>query len=289
MILRPFTLLSLVAFLGAGLHVYQTKHEAALLDSELRSIARQVRDAEARSQTLQAEWAWLNQPQRLRAVAQRHLPELEAMQPAQFIRASEAERRLPAVVAYAGPVALFAAQEATAPEVSTALALVPRATDAVQVAAAPVAVAPTPVPVPAPVVLAETVPVAEPEPVVTIVLPAALPPVVAAAKAQPAPVAASRAVQPRPAPRMAANVAPPPPVSAPAPRRMVTQVAATVEPRPVAAPAPDLGAPRRTIQGFGVQSFAAGSALGGGRPMLAPPVPFGSAGAATLGGRAPTQ
>ncbi len=286
MILRPFTLLSLVAFLGAGLHVYQTKHEAALLDNELRGIARQVRDAEARSQTLQAEWAWLNEPQRLRAVAQRHLPELEAMQPAQFIRASEAERRLPAVVAYAGPVALFAAQEATAPEVSTALALVPRATDAVQVAVAPVAVAP--VPVPAPVVLAEAVPVAEPEPVVTIVLPAALPPVVAAAKAQPAPAAASRAVQPRPAPRMAASIAPPP-VSAPAPRRMVTQVAATVEPRPVAAPAPDLGAPRRTIQGFGVQSFAAGSALGGGRPMLAPPVPFGSAGAATFGGRAPTQ
>lgn len=250
MILRPFTLLSLVAFLGAGLHVYQTKHEAALLDSELRSIARQVRDAEARSQTLQAEWAWLNEPQRLRAVAQRHLPELEAMQPAQFIRASEAERRLPGVVAYAGPIALFAAQEATAPEVSTALALVPRATDAVQVAVAPVAVAPVPVP---------------------------------------ALAAASRAAQPRPAPRMAVSIAPLPPVSAPAPRRMVTQVAATVEPRPVATPPPDLGAPRRTIQGFGVQSFAAGSALGGGRPMLAPPVPFGSAGAATLGGRAPTQ
>ena len=42
MIFRPFTLLCLVAFLGAGMHVYQTKHEAAVLDRELRGIARKV-------------------------------------------------------------------------------------------------------------------------------------------------------------------------------------------------------------------------------------------------------
>lgn len=289
MILRPFTLLSLVAFLGAGLHVYQTKHEAALLDSELRSIARQVREAEARSQTLQAEWAWLNEPQRLRAVAQRHLPELEAMQPAQFIRASEAERRLPAVTAYAGPVALFAARETPPPQTGSALALLPRAADAVQVAVAPVAMPPAPLP--APVVVAETIPVAEPEPVITMALPAALPPVVAAVRPEPAPAAAS---QPRPALRATTSVASLPPVAAPPPRRMVTQVATTVQPRPVAAPPQVVANRAPAAQGFsardfGAQSFTMGSALGNGQPMLAPPVPFGSAGAATLGGRAPTQ
>ncbi len=159
MIFRPFTSLCLVAFLGAGMHVYSTKHEAAVMDRELRSIARKVEEAEARTQTLQAEWAWLNEPERLRAVAQRHLPELEAMQPAQFVRASEAERRLPAVAAYDGPVALFAPREPVMPAGNTALALLPRvaepvvqvavAAPAAAVATSVVARAPAPVEVPA--------------------------------------------------------------------------------------------------------------------------------------------
>ncbi|MDB5371776.1 MAG: hypothetical protein JWP04_418, partial [Belnapia sp.] len=134
MIFRPFTLLCLVAFLGAGLHVYQTKHEAAVLDRELRGIARKVEEAEARTQTLQAEWAWLNEPERLRGVAQRHLPALEPMQPAQFVRATEAERRLPAVMAYAGPTALFAARDAATPEGENRVALLPRRAAPVQLA-----------------------------------------------------------------------------------------------------------------------------------------------------------
>jgi hypothetical protein len=137
MIFRPFTLLCLVAFLGAGMHVYQTKHEAAVLDRELRGIARKVEEAEARTQTLQAEWAWLNEPERLRSIAQRHLPALEAMQPAQFIRASEAERRLPTVVAYSGPTALFAAREATSPAGSRAKLLLPRVTAPAECAPGP--------------------------------------------------------------------------------------------------------------------------------------------------------
>ncbi|MBL6081451.1 hypothetical protein JMJ56_26010 [Belnapia sp. T18] len=351
MIFRPFTSLCLVAFLGAGMHVYSTKHEAAVMDRELRSIARKVEEAEARTQTLQAEWAWLNEPERLRAVAQRHLPELEAMQPAQFVRASEAERRLPAVAAYEGPVALFAPREPALPSGNTALALLPRVAEPVQVAvvapkplAAPMA-APAPVVAPAsllalmpavPELDLAALPLPPPEPVappplVRLALPVAPPPLVRlalpvakpveAAPPRPALVDLARATLPRPAearpvelPRAAeparpaqlelarATLPPPrpapkpvarpaeiaalPPVAAPARAPMaspVTQVAVSAAPRvvpmqPAVAPARAAAVPAYPAPG--------GSALGlgGGQPLLPPPVPFGSASAATLNG-----
>ena len=98
MIFRPLSLCTFLAAAFAGLHLYQSKHEVALLDRELRGIARQIDEANDRSQALQAEWAWLNEPERLRGVAQRHL-QLEPMQPTQFLRLNEAERRLPQLAA----------------------------------------------------------------------------------------------------------------------------------------------------------------------------------------------
>ena len=56
--IRPLTLLSIVAAAGAGLHVYNTKHAVSLLDRELRTIARDIQEAETRTQALQAEWSW---------------------------------------------------------------------------------------------------------------------------------------------------------------------------------------------------------------------------------------
>jgi len=91
--IRPVTLLTLLAAMGAGLHLYQTKHAVALLDRELRATARQIGEVQERTVALAAEWAWLNEPERLRAVAQKHLS-LEPMQPSQFVRIAEAERRL---------------------------------------------------------------------------------------------------------------------------------------------------------------------------------------------------
>ena len=135
MIFRPLTTLGFVAASLAGLHLYQTKHEVALLDRELRSIGKQIEDAKDRTQALQAEWAWLNEPERLRGVAQRHL-QLEPMQPTQFLRLNEAERRLPQLAVYEGPKALFAERLPVAPEGSVSLALLPRVPDPVQVARA---------------------------------------------------------------------------------------------------------------------------------------------------------
>ena len=150
--IRPLTLVSLVIAAGAGLYLYQVKHSVSMLDRELRDIHRQTEVARERSQVLRAEWALLNEPDRLRQVAQRHLP-LEPMAPTQFIRAGEMERRLPAVRPFAGPPSLFGPPEASigAPEallVPPPAAAVPAA--ATTPAAPPAAPAPSVVASPAP-------------------------------------------------------------------------------------------------------------------------------------------
>jgi hypothetical protein len=112
--IRPLTLVTMLAAMGAGLHVYQTKHEVALLDRDLRGIVRAIEEQNERSLALAAEWARLNEPERLRQTALRHLS-LEPMAPAQFLRIADAERRLPQVAPFDGPPALFAAREDSMP------------------------------------------------------------------------------------------------------------------------------------------------------------------------------
>jgi hypothetical protein len=133
--IRPLTLVSLIAAAGAGLHLYQVKHSVSMLDRELREVNRQTEVVRERTQILRAEWALLNEPDRLRQVAQRHLA-LEPMAPAQFIREAELERRLPAARVFAGPPSLFGPVELP-PSMPEAL-MVPS-----PVAAAPAALAPT--------------------------------------------------------------------------------------------------------------------------------------------------
>ncbi|MCQ4162499.1 hypothetical protein NON00_21545, partial [Roseomonas sp. GC11] len=115
---RPLTVVAIAAFSLVGWHVYRAEEAATQLDRELRDLNKRIEAARERSQVLRAEWALLNEPERLRQVAQKHLP-LEAMQPTQFVRMPELERRLPQAVAFAGPVSLFG----TAP--NTALAARP--------------------------------------------------------------------------------------------------------------------------------------------------------------------
>jgi hypothetical protein len=247
--IRPLTLLTMGAAALAGLYLYQVKHSVAQLDRELRGINRQTEQARERTQVLRAEWALLNEPDRLRQVAQRHLS-LEAMTPGQFVRLAEIERRLPAPRHFAGPPSLFAPIEPTGDGRATAIALA---------AAAPRAPAPTPA--------AQVA--ASPAPVPATAQAAAVP---AAAATAAAAVAAAEA--PRPAaqtPRVAA--AAPRPAPPPAPVRPALHVE-----RPAPAPAPPRVAAAPAITPTVV------SALGGAGPSLAPPVPIARAAAATLPG-----
>ena len=289
--IRPFTILCFCAFAGAGAWLYQVKHQVATYDRELRDIRRQIEQARDRTTILRAEWALLNEPDRLRQVATRHLP-LEPMQPQQFARLPEMERRLPTAVAFAGAPNLFTPPEparGSAP-VMLAAAQVPAPTT--RAAPGPVA---APVAAPAP---------SRPAPEQRAQDPRA--PESPAVQALAAAVAAQRASQTRPAPTMPPR---PAPLRDVAPRPIsptLAQAAPPVPVRPAPAPiqqaavqAPTREAPvreaqvreapvrRASLPAPAAPSFV--SALGGGtslgRPMLAPPVPISSAVAATLDGR----
>jgi hypothetical protein len=254
--IRPFTLLCFCAFAGIGAWLYQVKHQVAMKDRELVEIRRQTEQARQRLDILRAEWALLNEPGRLRQNATRVLS-LEPMQPQHFARPADIERRLPAAQAFAGAPNIFAPPPGAEPPRGAApQVMLASATTAAPIARA-AAAAPT---VTVPAAQATAQPTARgPEAPAPQALAAAL----AAQRAEQASrAAASRPPSPPPAPtprpvQPAVHVAPPPPVTGP-----ITRVTSAALPAP---------------------SFA--SALGGasalGRPVLAPPVPIGSANAAS--------
>ena len=263
--IRPLTLVTLCAAAGAGLYLYQVKHSVSQLDRELRDINRRTEQARERTQVLRAEWALLNEPDRLRQVAQRHLA-LDAMTPTQFVRMGEIERRLPNARQFAGPPSLFAPTEPPGDGSATAIAIAaaqPRGLPAATLAAAAAAVA-----VPQPAAAAPSPePAATPAPAPAAVAPAA--PVIAAVE----PVRPQTPAAPRPAPQTR--------VAAAAPRPAPVQPAIHVDRRAPQAPQPQTVA--ATVPRAAPASSLGFSSLGGGgAPSLAPPVPIARASAATL-------
>ncbi|MBS7792783.1 hypothetical protein KTR66_22530, partial [Roseococcus sp. SDR] len=165
--IHPLTLVTFAAFLGSGLYVFQTKEQVRKLDQELRTIRMETEAQRAQTQTLSAEWARLNDQDRLRQMAAAHLRHMQPMEPVQFQRIEDAQRRLPQAVAFA-PVPSGFQRRADAPsapgdvlvftvasqrrEAEPALALaVPPPPAPSPVPAAPVAGAPVVPPPPAPV------------------------------------------------------------------------------------------------------------------------------------------
>ena len=132
--IRPLTCLSLAAALGAGLYLYQEKHRAQLLDREITRTVKQADAARDRIGLLRAEWALLNEPERLAALASQHLQSLQSLQPAQFARLEDLRSRLP-------PIAVPPPPAPAALDQPLVAALVPAAPARTQLAAAPVAAA----------------------------------------------------------------------------------------------------------------------------------------------------
>ncbi|WP_419896450.1 cell division protein FtsL [Roseomonas sp. USHLN139] len=267
---RPLTVLAIAAFSLVGWHVYRAEEVATQLDRELRDVNKRIEVARERSQVLRAEWALLNEPERLRQVTQQHLP-LETMAPAQFLRMGDLERRLPQAVAFAGPVSLFGSAPDTAVANATPGGHAVQALVAGAAIAAPAAVA---VAMPAARAVAAAAQHAEsrPEPVRVA---RAEPRVVHAPAPRPEPRQEARAVErpeSRPEPRATVSLAAP----RPAPVPMIAEARAT--PRPEPRPEPGL---LRTAAHLPIGRANAatipngGSALGmAGGSSLAPPVPL---------------
>jgi hypothetical protein len=234
--MRASTLLLAGLVAGAGLFTYQVKHRVSLLDQELTRSGRTVVAEQERLHVLEAEWSLLNEPERLRRLADQHL-NLAPMQPRQFAELPDAVRRLPPA----------AAESPTEPQ--------PAATPEPAVTA-PAAPTPAPVASAAPSSAPSSAPSAAPR---------------AAPRAAPAPPPAlTSPVRPAAAGITQEPLAPPPgqraattPRTAPAapaiaPATVVTQP--RVAPPPAAAPVPSV----RPV----------GSALGSSAPAMAPPTPW---------------
>jgi hypothetical protein len=285
---RPLTIIAITAFCVVGWNVYRAEDSARQLDRELRDLTKRIEQARDRTQVLKAEWALLNEPERLRQVAQKYLP-LETMTPAQFIRLADLSGRLPVAVAFSGPVNLFGSTGETA--VAEAKPAAPAKPATVVAATAPAAEAPVPAAPPVRVA-ARSVPVpqaehARPEP--ARAEPArteSVRPEPARSEPARAPVAVARAEEPRRRP----------PAPVPTPRAETVALRETPREAPrdrVVAESPRPGLLRQAIHlpissanastlpqpgtggSISAPVAAGGSSLGmASRGTLAPPVPL---------------
>lgn len=288
--IRPFTLICMVSAFGAGLYLYQSKHHAQVLDREIMRTIKQTEATRERTGMLRAEWALLNEPDRLAELAKAHTS-LQTLKPTQFVALAELSTRLPAPVAPhqemlpletqpEEPVATPVAQAAPVPAVK------PREAP-VAVAEAKPKVEPKVEPKPVAVV-AETKPITRP-----VERPAvARAPVQLATESAPPPVRASRS---RPPADVASNEATAPGTvgaavlramraqngayaqgasPAPAPQRVYSQQPAYVHP---AYAQPAYAPPAYAQPAYAQPTYAAPSAsMLGGHTALPPPVPFAS-------------
>lgn len=91
--IRPAILLWAALVVAAGLLLYKVKHDVRELEEELASLNRAIVERRDRIHVLEAEWSLLNEPERLRDLATRHLA-LAPLRADQLARASEALPRL---------------------------------------------------------------------------------------------------------------------------------------------------------------------------------------------------
>ncbi len=92
-----------IALAGAvGFGLFHLKHQVHALDEDLLRLNRQIAAEHQTIHVLKAEWSYVNQPQRLEALAHRHL-DLTPMKPRQLMRIAELPSRPAEDVAIASP------------------------------------------------------------------------------------------------------------------------------------------------------------------------------------------
>lgn len=98
--IRGITVLwfGLVVGLGAGL--FQVKHEVQLLEQDLQRLNRAILADQEAIHVLQAEWTYLDRPERLARLSRRHL-ELAPLTAVQIITIDDLPLRLDTVISEA--------------------------------------------------------------------------------------------------------------------------------------------------------------------------------------------
>ena len=112
--IRPFTCVCLILAAGSGLYLYQVKQRAFALDASLRSTFHDIDAARDRTRMLRADWALVNDPERLQALASQYLT-LQPMQPSQLVTMDQLAAALPQPVPLSATPAPAAAKPAPLP------------------------------------------------------------------------------------------------------------------------------------------------------------------------------
>ena len=296
--IRPLTCVCMLLAGVSGLYLYQSKHRAQMLDREIERTLRAADVARDRISVLRGEWALLNEPERLAALSQSHLG-LKSLTPSQFVTAAELGARLPMPVA---PGTTFPPEdEEAAPAAAAALPLPPALTSVAAIPlpahAATMAARTPPVPPAAPprtpvqvasVLQPLTSPLPPPRPAPSPSLlasvvnvstsPMPVPQAPRPALARPVPPANTGAGPATPSARSSTQAPPGLSIGESVARMARSQNSGQAAGAAVPAPQPAYNPPANSQP---AQREAVASALGGVRPLLPPPVPFGSAMAAS--------
>lgn len=130
--IRPFTCVAFLLACISGFYLYQEKHKAKVLDDHIAQIIKQTDELREQSRMMSAEWTLLNDPERLRKLADQYL-NLQPVAPTQFTSLADLDSHLPpplppatsviagpATATTPGPVPVAAAGGAQAPDAAVA-------------------------------------------------------------------------------------------------------------------------------------------------------------------------
>ncbi len=117
--IRPVTIVCALLAGASGLYLYQTKHRAQVLDREIGNRIKQTEATRERIGMLKAEWALLNEPERLAELVKAHTG-LRTLAPTQFVAVNDLASRLPAPVAPTPPKAPTDVEPEDAPAIAQA-------------------------------------------------------------------------------------------------------------------------------------------------------------------------
>jgi hypothetical protein len=93
--IRPFTCVAALLAFGSGLYLYQTKHQAQVLDKQIEHTVKAITAARMQARELAAAWTLLGNPDRLQQLSDQFL-EIKPVLPGQFVALADLDSRLPA-------------------------------------------------------------------------------------------------------------------------------------------------------------------------------------------------
>jgi cell division protein FtsL len=92
--IRVLNILAVLGLIGSAIYAYSIKYETIYQAEKLAKIKSRIQKEQDLTAVLRAEWQLLNRPDRLQAIADRHLPDIVPLSPNQLARFSDLPARL---------------------------------------------------------------------------------------------------------------------------------------------------------------------------------------------------